>query len=191
MGKIVSKFDGLFFNFLIPLVLTIGFILISLQIMGFDLKSTYSEFIKDLPFVSSFYSPDSKAANPIQSKNTHADVDVEKLKQKLAETEKNYQDLQQKYEEKQQELKQYQSVSSVNENQTTQSDSDQKTVYKKLAKVYIEMSPSKAAAILENLDANEAALLLHVMTVSQQGDLLSRMTPEKASKITILLKDQI
>jgi flagellar motility protein MotE (MotC chaperone) len=189
MGKIVSKFDGLFFNFLIPLVLTIGFILISLQVMGFDLKSTYSEFIKDIPFVSSFYSPDIKVANSIQSKSTPADV--EKLKQKLAETEKSYQDLQQKYEEKQQELKQYQSVSSVNENQTVRSDIDQKTVYKKLAKVYIEMSPSKAAAILENLDANEAALLLHVMTVSQQGDLLSRMTPEKASKITILLKDQI
>jgi flagellar motility protein MotE (MotC chaperone) len=60
-----------------------------------------------------------------------------------------------------------------------------------LANVYADMSPSKAAPVLEQLTLNERVLVLNEMDPEAQVDILEKMNPVIAAETSILLKDVI
>jgi flagellar motility protein MotE (MotC chaperone) len=62
---------------------------------------------------------------------------------------------------------------------------------KKLADVYAEMKPSKAAPVLENLTLSERVLVLKEMKEEQQVDILEKMDPTIAAETSILMKDVV
>jgi len=62
---------------------------------------------------------------------------------------------------------------------------------KKLAKVYAEMKPSKAAPVLENLTLNERVLVMVEMKEDQQVDIFEKMDPAIAAETSILMKDVV
>jgi len=59
-----------------------------------------------------------------------------------------------------------------------------------LAGMYGRMTPSKAAPILENMTAEEAALVLDYMPEATRGRILERMNPQRAAELTAMLKDR-
>lgn len=186
MGKIFKKLDGLFFNFLIPLLFTIGILSISLSFFGFDVKGSFADVFKGIPFIGDqFFSKDETSV--AQSKETESELD--RLSKALKEEEEKYKELKQKNEQNEQELTQLKLEQEQQEN-SVESESSGSNPYKKLSKVYQEMSPKKAAAILDQLEKKEAALLLAEMSTSQQSELLAKMPPEKASELSTLLLDE-
>ncbi|WP_238392632.1 magnesium transporter MgtE N-terminal domain-containing protein [Paenibacillus antri] len=62
---------------------------------------------------------------------------------------------------------------------------------KKLANVYAEMKPSKAAPVLENLTLSERVLVLKEMKEEKQVDILEKMDPTIAAETSILMKDVV
>jgi len=59
-----------------------------------------------------------------------------------------------------------------------------------LAEMYARMTPSRAAPILENMTAEEAALVLEYMPEATRGRILERMNPQRAAELTAMLKDR-
>jgi len=58
-----------------------------------------------------------------------------------------------------------------------------------LADMYGQMTPSKAAPILEKMTVDEAALVLGAMSDTARGRILEKMTPTVAADVTTRLKD--
>lgn len=58
----------------------------------------------------------------------------------------------------------------------------------KISDTYTKMKDSKAGVIIENMSIRDAVELLHTMDSKSMGKVLSKMNPQKAAKLTELLK---
>lgn len=58
----------------------------------------------------------------------------------------------------------------------------------KISDTYTKMKDSKAGVIIENMSIRDAVELLHSMDSKSMGKVLSKMNPQKAAKLTELLK---
>ena len=58
----------------------------------------------------------------------------------------------------------------------------------KISDTYTKMKDSKAGVIIENMSIRDAVELLHSMDSKSMGKVLSKMSPQKAAKLTELLK---
>ncbi len=58
----------------------------------------------------------------------------------------------------------------------------------KISQTYSRMQDSKAAPIIENMPLKDAAELLYSMEAKDMGKILSKMNPQKAAKLTEILK---
>ncbi|WP_237178931.1 MotE family protein [Paenibacillus sp. MMS18-CY102] len=60
-----------------------------------------------------------------------------------------------------------------------------------LAAMYAQMSPSKAAPILQSMSTDEAVLVIAAMSSESRSKVLEKMAPQKAADITMKLKDVV
>lgn len=58
----------------------------------------------------------------------------------------------------------------------------------KITQTYSQMRDSKAAPIIENMPLKDAAELLYLMQAKDMGKILSKMTPQRAAKLTEMLR---
>lgn len=75
--------------------------------------------------------------------------------------------------------------------QKTISDEEYLERIRNLAEVYTEMSPSKAAPVLEQLTLSERVLVMNQMKPEAQVEILEKMNPVIAAETSILLKDAV
>lgn len=73
----------------------------------------------------------------------------------------------------------------------TQSDEEYAASIKNLADIYANMSPSKAAPVLESLTMSERVLVLGQMKQDEQVGILEKMDPKVAAETSIRLKDAV
>lgn len=71
----------------------------------------------------------------------------------------------------------------------TQEVADYDALVQETAKMYADMMPSKAAAILQNLTLEEQVLILSSMKADKRVKILEKMDPAKAADVSILIKD--
>ncbi|EFM13059.1 MgtE intracellular region [Paenibacillus curdlanolyticus YK9] len=60
-----------------------------------------------------------------------------------------------------------------------------------LAAMYAQMTPSKAAPILQSMSTDEAVLVIAAMSSENRSKVLEKMTPQKAADISMKLKDVV
>jgi len=187
-----GAFERFLYFFLIPMLYSSVLVSILFLVFNSDVRDSFLETLNKIPVIRELV-PDPKedeATNAImapelvqiqkeakqqteaiQAELTSAieairqkDAEIESLKEQIAQLETQYAEQKLSEEEYEQQIQ-------------------------NLAKMYTDMTPSKAAPILEKLLPSEQVLILSRMSQSSRSAILQRMDPEMAAQVTRGLKD--
>ncbi len=190
-----SSFERFLYIFLLPVLFAIVLIGVFLNIFNYDVKGAVYDLGRKIPIVSSLVPDDESTqvdlVNPA-NQTIKNEQTIQNLSADLAERETMINELQQALETREQ------SITALEDNleqlilldQTAEANIEEyRTQLKSLAKMYSDMSASKAARILENLTMPELVLVLYEMNADDRGKVLARMNPKTAADASIQLKD--
>ncbi|MFD1177193.1 MotE family protein [Paenibacillus puldeungensis] len=189
-----------FLFFVTPILFTVVLLGVLLTLFNINFRNTLISIGNDIPIIKNLV-PDPEPSGAKDQKTgsekkqeESTDATVKKLKDQLAKQSADLQasnklatDQESKMKKLQDDLNAAQQQKS-SEEQATRAESYQKEV-KKLAQLYSEMSPSKAAAIFDKLTEDETLQMLSIMSSESKVAILEKMDPQKAADISIKLKD--
>ncbi|MGZ7444408.1 MotE family protein [Paenibacillus sp. TH7-28] len=190
-----------FLFFMTPILFTVVLFAVLLYLFNTNFRNTLLDIGNKVPFISNFV-PDPEltdgekatAATDVKKQQESTDATVKELKEQVARQQTELQAANQQAAEQQDKAKQLEQElaaakqQSAEEQQAAEAEAYQKEV-KKLAQLYAEMSPSKAAAIFGNLTTDEMLQMLNAMSNESKVAILEKMDPQKAADISIKLKD--
>ncbi|WP_318507761.1 hypothetical protein [Bacillus sp. T3] len=183
------KLESLFYIVIIPLIFTSIFGLIFINVLDIPVWKSFKEWGNRVPIVmnivpgvnsakpNSGYSIVSDNAKAPEKELNEKNEKIIELKQQISANKKSIEKLKQSNEELQQQVK------------VTQSKEFQKQI-KKVAEIYSDIQPSKAAAMLVTMPIEEATLTIAMLNPNQQSSILGSMKdPKRAAEITMILKE--
>ncbi|SDJ95195.1 Flagellar motility protein MotE, a chaperone for MotC folding [Paenibacillus sp. OK060] len=184
----------------IPIVFTVVLLGVLLTLFNVDIRNNLLGVANKIPIVKDWVpdpvlDPEKKKLEKSEQQVESAEATIDKLKAQLSEKEtelkaakdattteaKKASDLQKKLDDAEK------AVETAVRNPETESDY-QKQI-KDLAKMYADMSPSKAAPILQNMTNEEMVLLLSAMQSAARTKVLEKMDPKTAADVTMMMKD--
>jgi len=180
-----GKLEWFFYIVVLPLLFTALLSGIILEFLGVDVTGKVVNAAKHVPGVSKLLPQDEQAVQPdaatVQSQLEQQKQEAEDKAAALADAKEQLEDDLVKKNAEIDKLKQQIEADKKQEE-------DEEAVpppypVKELAKVYSQMSPSKAAAIMTNLSVTEAKEIFSKMTSAQRAAILEKMEPVIASKI--------
>ena len=191
-----SGFERFMF-FVTPILFTLVLLGVLVTLFNIDLRNKALEIGNSIPFLENVL-PD-PAVDSTQSaqdedhlKSTNTSAKISELKTELAAkqaeltkaaAEKTMQDQQIK------DLQgQVDQLKHVNDEKLLDDDQYQAKIVE-LASMYAQITPSKAAPILENMELPEAVLVLNAMSTDARVKVLEKMKPKTAADATMMLKD--
>jgi flagellar motility protein MotE (MotC chaperone) len=189
--------------FVIPFVFTAVLLGVLLSIFNYDIKSSVQKVLHGIPIIGSVVpAPQEKTGpagtsgktNSDQQSMKNKDDQIAELNAKVLELETAIQKSDGVTQEKDQSVKDMTAKIKDLEEQLkskTQTDEEYKNQVTQLATMYGNMSPSKAAPIMENLTPKELVLVFSVMKADKRGAILEKMDPKKAAEASIGMKDII
>ncbi|WP_036716946.1 MotE family protein [Paenibacillus sp. JCM 10914] len=183
---------------LVPAIFTIVLLGALAIFFKADVRDSLLDVANKIPIVKNWVpdpvlTPEEQALKEAKMQEESAEATIVELKKQLAERDESLNELT--------ELK------SAQENRVTELESqiqmmqiepdagvvEEEDTYTKqvrdLAKLYSDMSPSKAAPIMQNMTLEEMVLLLSQMKNSNRGAILQKMDPKIAAEATMKLKD--
>ncbi|MCJ8010604.1 kinesin [Paenibacillus sp. KQZ6P-2] len=191
-----------FLFFMIPIIFTVVLIGVLLTLFNVDVRNNMLDFANKIPVVKNWVPDPVKDPEKTKLQNAKDQIDSEKatidqLKKDLAAKDAELQKAKEEKAQQEEKLKSAQEQldsaqksafnASANGNDTN-TDPYEKQI-KDLAKMYADMSPSKAAPILQNMTMDEAVELLSAMKNENRMAILAKMDPKIAADITVKLKD--
>lgn len=193
-----------FLFFVTPIIFTIVLLSVLLTLFNVNFRNIMIDWGNKIPIVRDWI-PDSERKVADGNKDTNkeeeekkqqesTDATVKELKEQVAKQESDLKAANQQATEQAEKAKSLQTEldaeRSIKEEaaQTEQQAAYQKEV-KKLAQLYAQMSPKKAAAIIEKLTTDEALQMLSQMGNESKAAILEKMDEQKAADISIRLKD--
>lgn len=197
-----GTFERFLYLFLIPVIFTAILTLVLLSVFDYDVMNSVLRAANKIPLVESVV-PDPKTEElpPAASEGgedirtaAEEEPDVEELQQLLQEREAELEQLRTAHQEQQQYIEQLQQEMAAlqeEKDQETISEEEYQQNINRLAGVYADMMPSRAARIMENLTTAERVLLLGEMKSDEQIRVLEKMDPQTAAETSILLKDAV
>ncbi|MGQ8871764.1 MotE family protein [Paenibacillus sp. TSA_86.1] len=185
----------------IPIVFTVVLLGVLLTLFNVDIRNSALELAKKIPIVKNWVpdpvlDPEKEKLEKSEKQVESAEATIEKLKSQVtakeaeakaakeaatAETQKTA-DLQKKLDD----AKKAAETAATTE---PEAESDYQKQIKGLAKMYADMSPSKAAPILQNMTKEEMVLMLNAMQSTARTKVLEKMDPKTAADVTMLMKD--
>lgn len=190
-----------FLFFMTPILFTVVLLGVLLTLFNIDFRNTLIDLGNRIPVVKDLV-PDPEApegekkqvAEKKQKQQESTDATVKELKQQLEKQQAELQAANQQASEQQELVKDLEDqLAAVQQEKNEQTQSAEAEAYqkevKKLANLYAEMSPSKAAAIFDKLTTEETLQMLSVMSNESKVAILEKMDPQKAADISIKLKD--
>ncbi|WP_145412674.1 MotE family protein [Paenibacillus xylanexedens] len=185
----------------IPIVFTVVLLGVLLTLFNVDIRNNALELAKKIPVVKNWVpdpvlDPEKEKLEKSEKQVESAEATIEKLKSQVtakeaelkaakdaatAETQKTA-DLQKKLDDANKATE----TAKASEPET---ESDYQKQIKSLAKMYADMSPSKAAPILQNMTNEEMVLMLSAMQSTARTKVLEKMDPKTAADVTMLMKD--
>ncbi len=185
-------FERFLYIFFIPTLFLALLLGVLLTLFDYDVKDSVLRLADKIPLVNSIV-PD--PAPEIKKTETKEDISAGKIQeltkqlaQKTAELSKSNNDLKQK-ELTIEELQTSITTLQKEMEQKKQTEAEYLAQIQALASMYGEMSPSKAAPILENLTPSELILVLSQMKADARIGVLEKMDPKTAANASIQLKD--
>ncbi|MGN8770930.1 MotE family protein [Paenibacillus barengoltzii] len=190
-----------FLFFMTPILFTVVLLGVLLTLFNIDFRNTMIDWGNRIPLVKNLV-PDpiapegeaTDAAKEEQKQRESTEATVKELKEQLAKQQAELQTANQQAAEQQEKVKELQEqLASVQQKENDQQQAAELEAYqkevKKLANLYAEMSPSKAAAIFNKLTTEESLQMLSVMNNESKVAILEKMDPQKAADLSIKLKD--
>jgi flagellar motility protein MotE (MotC chaperone) len=188
--------------FVIPFVFTAVLLGVLLSIFDYDIKSSVQKALHNMPFIGTVVpAPKEKTAISTPGKTQSSEQEIKnkddqitQLNAKVADLESALQKSDQVTQSKDQGLKDTMAKNTVLEENLktkTQTDEEYAKQITDLANIYANMSPSKAAPIIENLTPKEMVLVFSMMKAASRGLILEKMDPKKAADASIGLKDVV
>ncbi|MBW4839060.1 MAG: hypothetical protein KZY74_06660 [Paenibacillaceae bacterium] len=190
-----------FLFFMTPILFTVVLLGVLLTLFNIDFRNTLFDLGNRIPVVKNLV-PDpeppegemKQVEEEEQKQQESTDATVKELKDQLAKQQAELQTANQEAAQQQEKVKELQDqLTSVQQQEKDQQQSEEAEAYlkevKKLANLYAEMSPSKAAAIFDKLSTEETLQMLSVMGNESKVAILEKMDPQKAADISIKLKD--
>ncbi|MFD2613005.1 hypothetical protein [Paenibacillus gansuensis] len=189
-----SSYSGFerFLFFLTPVVFTLVLVLVLLTMFNYDFKNSLLNYGNKIPLVKSIL-PDSKTPGTGTPEDAGGNT-VKELKQQLAVKEAEMLKASENIKAKDEEIKRLSAqIAALKTKSTTETANEgaYEDKVKGLAKVYADMSPNKAAQVIQNLTLSEQVLVLSRMKTDEQTRILEKMDPLKAAEASILLKDTV
>ncbi|WP_413377481.1 MotE family protein [Paenibacillus taichungensis] len=184
----------------IPIVFTVVLLGVLLTLFNVDIRNNLLEVANKIPVVKDWVpdpvlDPEKKKLEKSEQQVESAEATIDKLKAQVSEKEtelkvakdattteaKKASDLQKKLDDAEK--------AAETAAQNPETESDYQKQIKDLAKMYADMSPSKAAPILQNMTNEEMVLLLNAMQSAARTKVLEKMDPKTAADVTMMMKD--
>lgn len=184
----------------IPIVFTVVLLGVLLTLFNVDIRNNLLEVANKIPIVKDWVpdpvlDPEKKKLEKSEQQVESAEATIDKLKAQVSEKEtelkaakdattteaKKASDLQKKLDDAEK--------AAETAVQNPETESDYQKQIKDLAKMYADMSPSKAAPILQNMTNEEMVLLLNAMQSAARTKVLEKMDPKTAADVTMMMKD--
>ncbi|RAW17023.1 MULTISPECIES: MotE family protein [Paenibacillus] len=184
----------------IPIVFTVVLLGVLLTLFNVDIRNNLLEVANKIPIVKEWVpdpvlDPEKKKLEKSEQQVESAEATIDKLKAQVNEKEtelkaakdattaeaKKSSDLQKKLDDAEK--------AAETAAQNPETESDYQKQIKDLAKMYADMSPSKAAPILQNMTNEEMVQLLSVMQSAARTKVLEKMDPKTAADVTMMMKD--
>jgi len=203
-GSSYSALERFLIWFVIPFVFTAVLLGVLLSIFDYDIKSNVQRALHNIPIVGSIVPApqekpvvaDGDPATPASSDQVAKakDDEIARLNAKVTELEaalqqsdataaskdQSLKDAEAKQAELEEKLKDHTQTQEEYDNQVTQ-----------LAGIYANMSPSKAAPIMQNLTTKEMVLVFNKMKSDARSAILEKMDPKIAAEASIMMKDVV
>ncbi|GIQ68642.1 hypothetical protein XYCOK13_14660 [Xylanibacillus composti] len=183
----------------IPVLFTVILTVVLLSLFGFDVSRSILETANQIPLLNRVI-PDPKPDDALLADDAADSAaqpapkaeDLQELRQQIEsltlEKEAGEEQLKQREEEIRQLREQIQTMQDRDERASI-TEEEYEAQIAQVAKIYSDMSASKAAPIMENMTLSERVLLLSKMKTSAQVAILEKMNPQTAATTSVALKD--
>ncbi|WP_438350137.1 MotE family protein [Paenibacillus sp. FA6] len=189
-----------FLVLIIPIIFTIVLVGVLLILFNMDIRNSVLGFAKKVPIVQNWVpepnlDPEKTKLQESKEEMKSVEATVKELKNQLVAKET---ELEQERESNAQQEAQLNDLASklealkqesVEEVPEENIDVEYQKQIDDLAKMYANMSPSKAAPILQNMTLEETVLLFNSMKNDSRMAILEKMDPKVAAEVTMLMKD--
>lgn len=185
----------------IPIVFTVVLLGVLLTLFNVDIRNNMLELANKIPVVKDWVpdpvlDPEKEKLDESEKQVESAEATIEKLKSQVAAKETELQAAKEaatteakKASDLQAKLDETEKAAEAAAAEVPESESDYQKQIKDLAKMYADMSPSKAAPILQNMTNEEMVLLLSAMQSTARTKVLEKMDPKTAADVTMMMKD--
>ncbi|MEO2204065.1 kinesin [Paenibacillus pabuli] len=185
----------------IPIVFTVVLLGVLLTLFNVDIRNNMLELANKVPVVKDWVpdpvlDPEKEKLDESEKQVESAEATIEKLKSQVAAKETELQTAKEaasteakKASDLQAKLDEAEKAAEAAAAEVPESESDYQKQIKDLAKMYADMSPSKAAPILQNMTNEEMVLLLSAMQSTARTKVLEKMDPKTAADVTMMMKD--
>ncbi|WP_246070570.1 MotE family protein [Paenibacillus kobensis] len=191
-----SGFERFMF-FLTPILFTIILLGIFMALFNEDMRHKMLDLGNKVPYLESVL-PDSPKPDESTASN---EVSAEKSRVKIDELRKQLNDktaevsaAQDKTAQAEEQIKTLQGeIDQLKKANETKLLDDEQYAAKvsEVAAMYTQMTPSKAAPILQSMSTEEAVLVLDSMPAENRSRILEKMNPQKAADASLMLKDVV
>ncbi|OAB35821.1 kinesin [Paenibacillus macquariensis subsp. defensor] len=189
-----------FLVLMIPIIFTIVLLGVLLILFNMNIRNAALEIANKIPVVQNWVpapnlDPEKTKLQESKEEMKSAEATIKELKDMLStqQTElkqategKTQQDTQLK--DLQSQIETLQNESILAENPEQKVDNYQKQI-DELAKMYGNLSPSKAAPIIQNLTLEEMVLMFESMKSDKRIAIFEKMDPKVAAEVTMMMKD--
>lgn len=185
--------------FLIPIIFTIVLVGVLLMLFNLNVRNGVLDVANKIPIVKDWVpdrelSPEEQKKKDLKDQEESNEATVQELKKQLAETEEALQEMSEQktaQEEKADQLEAQLDEMETEAAAVEQAEEEDSYIeqIQELAKMYADMSPSKAAPIMQNLTMEEMVLMLGEMKNSNRVAILEKMDPKIAAEATMHLKE--
>jgi len=187
-----GKFEWVFYIVILPLLFTALLSGIILQFLGFDITGKIASAAREIPVVNSLFPEEEGAKDGNQTAAPDTNQQLQETQDKAQALEKTKTQLEndlikknaeiEKLKKQNEAMKKEEATKNATGSGSTQEQAQVDPLLQK-AKVYVEMSPAKAAAIMSQLPVTEVKQILTKMSADQQAAILEKMEPAIASKV--------
>lgn len=185
--------------FLIPIIFTIVLVGVLLTLFNINVRNGVLDLANKVPIVKNWVpdpvlSPEEKKLKEIKEQEESSEATIKELKKQLAEKEESLKEMSEQKTEQESKVKKLQTQMDDIQRQRATDEPEEDPYTKQiqdLAKLYADMSPSKAAPIMQNLTLEEMVLMFSEMKSARRVAILEKMDPKTAAEATMMLKDAV
>ncbi|UNK16707.1 kinesin [Paenibacillus sp. N3/727] len=185
--------------FLIPIIFTIVLVGVLLTLFNVNVRNGVLDVANKIPIVKDWIpdpklTPEEQKLKDIKDQEESVEATIQELKKQLEEKEESLKEMSEQKTAQETKANQLETQIEDMQNQSAASvEEPAEDPYieqiRDLAKMYANMSPSKAAPIMQNLTTEEMVLMLSEMKSSKRVAILEKMDPKIAADATMILKE--